>query len=145
MNNCEQFKGLIVGLLDGELSPDEARRINEHLGRCASCRNEYEELRETSGRLAAVSFHEPTDAVLAQVWKSPYSRLARNTSLFMIVGGYAVLIGYGLYEFVTSGREELPAKTAVVAVFLGFLILLLQLVRERIKTCKTDPYREIER
>jgi anti-sigma factor RsiW len=143
--NCEPFKGLLVGLLDGELTPDETRQVNEHLTRCAACRADYEQLRETSGKLAAISFREPADAVLARVWKSPYSRLARNTSLVMIVGGYAALIGYGLFEFLTGGKEELPAKLGLAAVTLGFLILLVQLIRERIHTYKTDPYKEIER
>jgi len=145
MNNCEPFKGLLVGLLDGELTPDETRQINEHLTRCAACRAEYEQLRETTGKLAAVSFQEPDDKVLAQVWKSPFSRLSRNTALIMIIGGYAGLIGYGLFEFLTSGKEELPAKMGLAAIVLGFLILLVQLIRERVKTYKTDPYKEIER
>jgi len=85
------------------------------------------------------------DAVLEQVWKSPYSRFARNASLVMIIAGYAVLIGYGVYEVLTSGREEVPAKMAMAAIVLGFLILLGQLIRERVKTYKTDPYKEIER
>jgi anti-sigma factor RsiW len=145
MNNCESFKGLLVGLLDGELTPDETRQVNEHLSRCTACRKEYEQLRESNGKLAAISFQEPSDKVLAQVWKSPYSRLARNTSLVLIIGGYAGLIGYGLFEFLTSGKEELPAKMGLAAIVLGFLILLVQLIRERIRTYKTDPYREIER
>jgi anti-sigma factor RsiW len=145
MNNCESFKGLLVGLLDGELTPDETRQVNEHLTRCATCRKEYEQLRETTGKLAAISFQEPDDEVLAQVWKSPFSRLARNTSLVLIIGGYAALIGYGLFEFLTSGKEELPAKMGLAAIVLGFLILLVQLIRERVRTYKTDPYKEIER
>ncbi|MCX8109465.1 MAG: zf-HC2 domain-containing protein [Verrucomicrobiae bacterium] len=145
MKNCESFKGLIVGLLDGELTPEETRLINEHLNRCAACRGEYEKLRETTGKLASVSFMEPTDAVLEQVWKSPYSRFARNASLGMIVGGYAVLILYGVYEFVTKGKEAMPEKIAVVAIVLGFVTLLLQLILERIRTYKSDPYKEIER
>jgi anti-sigma factor RsiW len=145
MNNCEPFKGLLVGLLDGELTPDEARQINEHLTRCAACRTEYEQLRETEGKLAAISFREPDDVVLAQVWKNPFSRLARNTSLVMIIGGYAVLIGYGLFEVLSSGKEELPAKVGLAAIVMGFLILLVQLIRERCRTWKTDPYKEIER
>jgi RNA polymerase sigma-70 factor (ECF subfamily) len=139
------IQGLLVGLLDGELTPDEARQVNEHLTRCATCRTEYEQLRETTGKLAAISFQEPDDAVLAQVWKSLYSRLARNASLIMIIDGYALLIGYGLFEFLASGREELPAKLGLAAVALGFLILLVQLIRERVKTYKTDPYKEIQR
>lgn len=145
MNDCEPIKGLMVGLLDGELTPDELRLVNEHLTRCARCRTEYEELRETSGKLAAISFQEPDDAVLNQIWKAPYSRLARNTSWFMIIGGYAGLIGYGLFEMLTGGGKELPAKIGVAAIGMGFLTLLLQLIRERIKTYKTDPYKEINR
>lgn len=145
MNNCEPFKGLLVGLLDGELTPEETRQINDHLTRCAACRAEYEQLRETSGKLTAISLREPTDAVLAQAWKSPFSRLARNTSLVMIIAGYTALIGYGLFEFLASGKEELPAKLGLAAIVLGFLILLVQLIRERVRTWKTDPYKEIER
>lgn len=145
MNNCEPFKGLLVGLLDGELTPDETRQINDHLTRCAACRAEYEQLRETTGKLAAITFREPTDAELAQVWKSPFSRMARNTALFMIIGGYAGLIGYGLFELLTSGTKELPAKMGLAAIVLGFLILLVQLIRERVRTYKSDPYKEIER
>lgn len=145
MNNCEPFKGLLVGLLDGELTPNETRQINDHLTRCGACRTEYEQLRETTGKLSAISFREPDDLVLAQVWKSPFSRLARTTSLILIIGGYAGLMGYGLFELLTSGTKELPAKMGLAAIVLGFLILLVQLIRERVKTYKTDPYKEIQR
>ena len=66
-------------------------------------------------------------------------------ALLMIIGGYAALIGYGLFEFFTRGKEALPVRTGLAAIVLGFLILLVQLIRERIKTYKTDPYKEIER
>jgi anti-sigma factor RsiW len=145
MKDCEYYKGLIVGLLDGELTPDEAVEVNDHLTRCAACRNEYEKLRETTGKVNAISFVEPEDAVLAQVWKSPFSRSVRNTSLAMILGGWLLLTGYGLYEFFASGREELPAKMGLAAIVLGFVFLLVQLIRERIQTYKVDPYKEIKR
>lgn len=145
MNNCEPFKGLLVGLLDAELTPEETRRINEHLTRCAACREEYEQLRETTGRLTAITFREPDDATVARVWKSPFSRLARNTALVMIVGGYATLAGFAVYQFLSSGWKELPAKVGVAAIALGFMILLIQLIRERVSTYPTDPYKDIER
>jgi hypothetical protein len=33
----------------------------------------------------------------------------------------------------------------LAAIVLGFLILLVQLIRERVRTYQTDPYKEIER
>lgn len=145
MKNCDEFKPLLVGLLDGELTPDEAREVNEHLMRCAACRAEHELLRTTTGRLNAISYQEPTDVVLAGVWKSPYSRFARNASLFLVLGGYALVLAYALFEFFTSGREALPVKAGFAATLVGLLILLTLAIRERVKTYRTDPYKEIER
>lgn len=145
MKYCPEIKPLLVGLLDGELTADEAREVNEHLMRCAACRAEHEHLRTTTGRLRALPYEQPSDAVLAAVWKSPYSRFARNASLALVLGGYALVIGYAMFEFFTSGREALPIKAGFAAILIGFLTLLALLIRERVKTFKTDPYKEIER
>jgi anti-sigma factor RsiW len=145
MKNCEECRGLLVGLLDHELTPEETREVNEHLIRCAGCRAEHERLRETTGRLSALSYQEPGDEVLSRVWRRPYSRLARNASLALVIGGYALLLGYAAFEFFTRGREALPVKVAVAAIGIGFLTLLLLLVWERVTTYSSDPYKEIER
>lgn len=145
MKDCEADKPLLAGLLDGELTPEETREIVDHLMRCAGCRSDYEKLRETSGKLSAISFQEPDDATLAQVWRSPFSRTTQISAWLMIGGGYATLVGIAGYQLLTSGTEDLAPRTALAAIVLGFLILLVQLVRERCMTYKTDPYREIER
>jgi anti-sigma factor RsiW len=145
MKECEPFKGLLVGLLDGELTADEAREVNEHLIRCAACRTEHEKLRETTGRLAAISYQEPGEAELERLWRSPYSRLARNSALTMIIGGYLGLMGFAIYEFFRSGKEGLTVKVALAAIGFGVLLLLDELIRERVKSYKTDPYKEIKR
>jgi anti-sigma factor RsiW len=144
MKNCENYKGLLVGLIDNELTPDERREINDHLIRCAACRDDYEQLLQTSGKLESVTFAEPDDATLARIWRTPFSRMTRNASLFMIIGGYLLLVGYALFGILTRG-DELPAKLGVAAVALGFLILFIQLIRERLQTYKTDPYKDIHR
>jgi anti-sigma factor RsiW len=145
MNDCHHCRSLLVGLLDGELTPDEVRETNDHLMRCAACRAEHERLRQSSGHLEALSYQAPGDVVLARVWKRPYSRATRNASLALIIGGYLLVLGYGLVQFLTDGREALPAKIGVAALVVGFLTLLLQLIRERVQTYRTDPYKDIER
>ena len=145
MNNCEKYRHLLVGLLDQELDPQESAEVNEHLIRCSECREEYERLRETSGKLEAVAFEEPSDEILRRLWRNPFSWLGRVGGILLIVVGYAALIGFALFEFFTSGEEDFWIRVPVAAIVIGFLILLLLVILERVTTYRKDPYREIER
>lgn len=145
MNDCEKYRTMLVGLLDGELSPQEAVEVNEHMARCLACRREYDQLRETSGKLEALAFSEPDDEMLRRLWHSPFSRLSRIGGLVLVIGGYAALIAFALFQFFTSDTEKIWNKVSIAAIGIGFLILLIHVIRERLKTYKNDPYREIER
>ena len=145
MMACEKFKPLLMGLIDGELTPEESAEVNEHLIKCEACRTEYEELRETAGKIEGVSFIEPQDEVLRKLWKRPYSRLMRNSGLFLVISGWIFLIAYALVEIFRDNQEPFLPKMAVAAVIIGFFILLGFLIRERIQTYKVDPYKEVKR
>ncbi len=145
MKKCEDYKGLLVGLIDHELTPEETNEINTHLIRCEACRQDYEKLRESSGRLEVVSTIEPSDVVLDQVWNRPYSRLMRNAALFLILGGYLALLFYGLFEFFRTDSDEPVLRVAVASIALGIFYLLFQLIRERCKLYKIDPYKHVKR
>ena len=145
MADCEHYKGLLAGLLDGELTADEAAAVNNHLIRCASCRADYEQLRQTENRLERISFVEVSDEAARAFWRLPYSRGLRNASLIMIIGGYAALLLYGLVTWLMQGTEGLFQRLSLSAIVIGFLILLGLLIVERISVYQTDPYKEIER
>ena len=145
MQNCEKYRHLMVGLLDRELAPEESAEVNEHLIRCSECREELERLRDTSSKLEAVAFEEPSDEVLRRLWRNPFSRLSRVGGLVLVLGGYADLIGFALFEFFTGGEDNLWVRVPVAAIVIGLLILLLLVILERLKTYSKDPYREIER
>lgn len=144
MKDCEQIKLLLMGLMDKELSPEERQVANTHLTRCQKCRDEYEELRKVSKNLDVVSFIEPDQEVLNNLWTAPFSRLVRNSALVLIIGGYMTLIGYGFYEFLQSDEPAFP-KVAIAAIIFGFVFLLFSVIRERLITYKADPYKEVER
>ena len=44
---CNQCRDALDARLDGELTPDEARDVDQHLATCATCAREYATLRET--------------------------------------------------------------------------------------------------
>ena len=145
MNNCQHYRHLLVGLLDRELNPQETVEVNEHLIRCSECREELARLRETSGKLEAIAFNEPSDEELRRLWRNPFSRISRTSGIFLIVIGYASLIGYSLFVFFTQGKEVIWIKLPVAAILIGFIILFVLVILERVKTYRKDPYREIER
>jgi hypothetical protein len=144
-NECDSNKGLLMGLMDQELTPEETQEINAHLIRYPNCQEEYEQLRESSGKLGLVSFREPQDAVLRKLWKSPFSRVGLHGGLLMVLGGYATLLLYAIVEMILDNGEPLVPRVAVAAMVIGFILLLLLFIRERIHTYKTDPYKHIKR
>ena len=145
MNECERYRPLIAGFLDGELAEAEAADLNRHLGRCAACRAEYETQREASQLLERASFREPTDKELARLWRSPYSRAAWFGGLLLSIGGWLALVLYGLVEFLRDRTVDLWPKLSLAALGVGVVLLLALALRERLHAAKDDPYKEIER
>ena len=145
MKECDKYKGLLMGLIDDELTAEEASEVNAHLIKCASCREEYETLRTMAARIEKASFEEPTDEVLNRLWKRPYHRFMRNSGLFLVAAGYVALLVYALMEMLKSNGEPVFPKITFAAIVIGFVILLFTVIRERLHTYKTDPYKEVKR
>ena len=145
MSECDRYKGLLVGLVDKELTNEEMVEVNDHLTRCAACREDYENLIQSADMFKGIAFREPEAEILNQLWKTPYGWFARNAGILLIVLGYLVFILYGAYEFITGGTEALTIRLAVAAITIGFVMLLALVIVGRLKSYKTDPYKEIER
>ncbi len=145
MSTCDEYQELLSGLLDDELTAEEARTANQHLSRCTACRSEYEKLRQEASRLDKLSFREPQDEALAGFWRMPYSGLARTAGLVMVVGGYLLLLLYGFVNFLADDEEGFMGKLGFSGIIIGGTIILSIVLTERIIASKTDPYKEIER
>lgn len=146
MNEDElnKYRPLLMGLLDGELTPEEAADVNEALIRSRQLRDEYEAFQESDSKLNGVSFIEPTDVVAKRLWKSPYHRFARQAGIWFLIGGYAFLLLYSLLQ-ATWSDGPFVTRFGVGAILLGIVVLLITFITERIQTHKADPYKEIER
>ena len=145
MSACKKYKGLLMGLIDQELSPEEASEVNKHLHRCERCREEYEQLQETCNKIESISIKEPEDKILEKLWRSPYSRISKISGFLLVLFGWISLIVYTLVEWILHGSQGLFHKITIGAIILGFLVLLASVIRERIKGYKSDPYKEVIR
>lgn len=52
--NCDGVRGLLSAYLDGELSPGELLRVEQHLRRCPVCADEVDSLRQTIALVASL-------------------------------------------------------------------------------------------
>ena len=145
MPDCTEYRVLMMGLMDSELTPEETADVNQHLVRCETCRKEFDELGRSYSKLKAVSFSGPSDDELDRVWKSPFSRFARNAGLFIVFAGWLALIIYSLVEFFRSDTEPILPKIASVGIIIGFIILLYAVLSDRLRAFKTDSYKEVKR
>lgn len=135
-----------MGLMDGELSPEETADINNLLMRDAALREEYEALCRACGKLDRVHLEMPDEAELGKLWKSPFASFVYRFAWLLILGPIAILLAIGSYQFLfKSGPFGFSIKTAITAIFLGLGILLALTIYGRISTYSKDPYKDIEK
>ena len=62
----------------------------------------------------------------------------------LLGAGVLLLYGYGIYDFMTDASEPMLVRLAFVGIGLGFLILFLYVLRQRLIARRTDRYKDIQ-
>ena len=73
----------------------------------------------------------------------------RKLGGFLLIVGLGILIGWGLYWFLSSAFAwlPLPVKIAITAIAIGLILLLASLCRERYRASKeeNEKFKEVEK
>ena len=141
---------MISAYVDGELAPDQRKRLEEHLAGCESCKRELAEMTALKEELDMIRFTEPTDAELDRYWRSVYNRLERGIGWVLLSLGAIVLLCYGGFKLVEAVIRDPQiqwwVKGGVLAAIFGAAILFVSLLRERLAVRKVDKYsKEVRR
>jgi anti-sigma factor RsiW len=56
---CHDYKDLMMGYLDNELSEEQRRQFEEHLSGCPECKKELEEFKKLKAITDEVTLAEP--------------------------------------------------------------------------------------
>ncbi|MCZ6792486.1 MAG: zf-HC2 domain-containing protein [Planctomycetota bacterium] len=110
MSHCERTKEFDA-YHDGELSPERARALEEHLGQCPVCEQELRELQELTRSLRGVELVSlPTDALrrLEDRAVSRYTSEAATTrmAVWLTAVAAAVVISGLAMLWRSSGRDD---------------------------------------
>ncbi len=143
---CDAVQALMSGYLDGELGPEERARVDSHAGTCDDCRQELETMRQLVSASSGIAVASPPEEVWDTVLDGVYSRLERRTGWFLFVIGAVGLVALGIYYFITEPFASAFQKTFLAVPAVGFSILFISVLRQRLFVAKTDRYsRDIRR
>jgi anti-sigma factor RsiW len=145
MNEPHRFdEHLLSGYLDGELTQGDAQRVRLHLEECPDCRRTLEEIRNIKEATMSTEFRLPPDDQWNEAPRSGASGMLRTFGWAIALAWFIGIVGYALWRAATDA-EDLLAAVLVFGFWLGFLLLFLSVLIDRIKASKTDRYRKVEK
>ena len=146
--SCDEMKILISGMIDGELEPDEKKRIGDHLTSCSDCREEYAKLKNLKEVTDDMKYFDLPDRLWAGYWKGIYNNIERGIGWLLFSLGAVIIIAYAGWQFLNGffldSSVSLLLRTGVGILILGVIFLLVSILRERLFSKKHDRYDEVE-
>ena len=146
---CHDYKDLLMGYLDNELSDEQRNRFEEHLAGCPECAGELKEFQKLKAITDEVTLVEPEDQIWQDYWGGIYNRIERSIG-WLIFSVAAILLaiygGFKLIEtIVTDATVGMLLKLGLLALIVGLAILFVSVLRERIYFWSKDRYRNVRR
>jgi len=135
---------LLSGHLDGELTQGDEQRVRIHLEDCAVCRTIYEELEQLREATMTTQLDEPRDLQWDEHPRGLFSSLSRGFGWLILMVWAAGTAGYGLWQLAT-GPEDVVGKLIVFSGLFGVGLLFTSILIDRMRTAKTDRYREVKK
>jgi hypothetical protein len=146
---CHDYKDLMMGYLDNELSDEQRRQFEEHLAGCPECAGELEEFKRLKAITDEVTLVEPEDRLWHDYWDAIYNRIERGVGWIIFSVAAILLTIYGgfraIEEIIKDPKVEVLFKAGLLALLAGLAILFVSVLRERIYFWKKDRYRDVRR
>jgi len=140
----DYYEGLLMKAVDGLLSEDEQRQLDEHLADCESCAAELDDFHDIKQTTDAMTQRILADAEIEPPRLTPPARGVIRLSFALLLAGLVILLGYGGYQMAIDAQVPLLVKVAVALVTAGLLGLLGYVLRVRARAHGRDPYEEID-
>jgi len=146
---CHDYKDLMMGYLDNELSDQQRRQFEEHLAGCPECAGELEQFKRLKAITDEVTLVEPEDRIWQEYWDGIYNRIERGIGWIVFSVAAILLIIYGgfraIEEIIKDPKIELIFKVGMLALIVGLAILFVSVLRERIYFWRRDRYKDVRR
>ena len=136
----EEHQRDVMRFIDGEMDEREREIFEKHLGTCDSCKHLLEDFARLKEVTDSMKLAELPEAVWEKYWDRIYNRIERSIAWFLFIIGALITNGYWIYKVVTDPKLYNIAGLGFVLMVVGFAILFLSVVREKLTVNKTDRY-----
>ncbi len=146
---CHDYKDLMMGYLDNELSDEQRGQFEEHLAGCSECKDELKEFRKLKAITDEVTLVEPEDRIWQDYWDGIYNRIERSVGWIVFSVAAILLTIYGgfklIEELIKDATIGMLLKAGLLALIVGLAILFVSVLRERIYFWQRDRYKDVRR
>jgi len=141
---CNEAQVLVSGYLDRELTQQDAQRVRNHLESCDKCSKAHAEMKLLKERMGGLTYPDTDRETLAALEKDMLSQVGQWSGWLLVALGILVIMGFGMYTYLTSPDLHGLVKFMYVALHLGLAILFIVVLRQRLKTYRNDKYRKVK-
>ncbi len=124
---------------DGELPPEESRRLEEHLRDCTECAREVMLIRYLGGAMKSI---QPGRS-RPRIWERVHRRITRPAGWLLLAGGLAAWLGLAAFRWFQAGELTLE-WLATTAIVVGLALLAIAVGYEQYRDWKETPYKDVE-
>ncbi len=146
---CHNYKDLMMGYLDNELTDEQRRQFEEHLSGCPECAGELEEFRKLKAITDEVTLVEPEDRIWQDYWNGVYNRIERSVGWIVFSVAAILLTIYGgfklIEDIIKDATVGMLLKAGLLALIAGLAILFVSVLRERLHFRQKDRYKDVRR
>jgi len=146
---CHDYKDLMMGYLDNELSDEQKRQFEEHLAGCSECKDELAEFRKLKSITDEVTLVEPEDRLWQDYWSGIYNRIERSVGWIVFSVAAILLTIYGgfklIEELIKDEAIGMLLKIGLLVLIVGLAILFVSVLRERLYFWQRDRYKNVRR
>ncbi|MBT4482194.1 MAG: zf-HC2 domain-containing protein [Candidatus Latescibacteria bacterium] len=136
----EEHQSNLMRYIDREMDENERKAFEKHIETCETCKqllSDFSMVKEVTGSMKIADLPE---AVWDKYWEKIYNRIERSVAWFLFITGALILNGYWIYRAITDPGLYTLVGLGTVLTIVGFLILFLSVLREKLTVNKSDRY-----
>ena len=136
----EEHQKNLVQYIDNEMDDKERISFEKHIESCETCKNllrDYSNVKEVT---ESMNIADLPEIVWDKYWEKIYNRIERSIAWFLFIIGALILNGYWIYRVLTDPKLYNIVGLGTVLMVVGFAILFLSVLREKLTVNKADRY-----